>query len=158
MSAHQHPDYVQETERLDYTKVYIETVIPSVEEHEGNYRANIMQGYKDLNSLDSSQGYIDILKYTRFLEMTERNLRQLDVVRTKPYFSRIDFRPEGAEQVSPLYIGKTSLFRADNFEPVIVDWRSPVANAYYEGQLGEVTYDTPTGPVTGEVLLKRRAG
>ena len=41
------------------------------------------------------------------------------------------------------------------FDTVVVDWRSPVANLYYSGQIGPMSYAAPDGTVTGELTLKR---
>ena len=36
------------------------------------------------------------------------------------------------------------------------DWRAPISSIYYEGELGEVSYDTPDGQQTVNVKLKRQ--
>ena len=56
----------------------------------------------------------------------------------------------------PIYIGKTSLLREGAFTPLVVDWRAPVANLYYEGRLGENTYESEGDIYEGELLLKRQ--
>lgn len=43
----------------------------------------------------------------------------------------------------------------DDHEPLIIDWRAPIAGVYYDGRLGEVSYEAEEGTVTGELLLKR---
>jgi DNA helicase-2/ATP-dependent DNA helicase PcrA len=49
------------------------------------------------------------------------------------------------------------LFRDDNQQPIIVDWRSPIANLYYEGRLGNVSYETEAAcTVEGNLKLKRQ--
>ncbi len=54
------------------------------------------------------------------------------------------------------YIGKTSLYGKSNQEPTIVDWRSPIANVYYDGRLGEVSYETNNKVIEGNLSLKRQ--
>jgi DNA helicase IV len=39
---------------------------------------------------------------------------------------------------------------------VIVDWRAPVANLYYEGRLGKASYACPAGAIAGDLSLKRQ--
>lgn len=156
MTIKLHRDYEQETARLTDTKDYIEHVLHESEHNEKAFRENIKEAYSRLNSLDSSEGYIALLTNVQFFEMTRGNIRQLTNVRSKPYFCRIDLRPEDTDRIQPLYIGKASLFRPETQEPVIVDWRSPVANVYYEGRIGDVTYETATGTEQAELYLKRQ--
>jgi DNA helicase-2/ATP-dependent DNA helicase PcrA len=37
-----------------------------------------------------------------------------------------------------------------------VDWRSPLADLYYSGTQGETFYESPSGKINGELLLKRK--
>jgi DNA helicase-2/ATP-dependent DNA helicase PcrA len=156
MSIKNHRDYQAEKERLAYTKDYIEKVIDTTENNQETYKTNIKQAMEDLDYLDSSLSYINILTNAKFLEMTERDYHNLKKVRKKPYFCRIDFKPEQSEEKEKLYIGKTSLYRQEDHAPVIVDWRSPIANLYYEGRIGEVSYIPEAGEVKGELSLKRQ--
>ncbi|TCP57957.1 DNA helicase-2/ATP-dependent DNA helicase PcrA [Tumebacillus sp. BK434] len=156
MTIKLHRDYGQECTRLADTKGYIEYVLHESEHNEKAFRENIKEAYANLNSLDGSEGYIALLTNVQFFEMTRSNIRQLQQVQQKPYFCRIDIKPDDTERVQPLYIGKASLFRPDTQEPVIVDWRSPVANVYYEGRIGAVTYETATGTEQAELHLKRQ--
>jgi DNA helicase IV len=108
---------------------------------------------EDLDYLDSSLRYVNILTNAKFLEMTERDFHNLKNVRQKPYFCRIDFEPEQSEEKEELYIGKTSLYRQEDHAPVIVDWRSPIANLYYEGRIGEASYIPEAGEVKGAYFI-----
>lgn len=151
-----HPDYPHEQTRLEDTKSYITHVLHESEHNERDFRDKIKDAYTRINSLDSSEGYIALLTNVKFFEMTKQNIGQLKRVQSKPYFCRIDVKPEGHDRVQPLYIGKASLFRPDTQEPVIVDWRSPIANVYYEGRIGEISYQTETGTERGELFRKRQ--
>ncbi len=156
MSIKLHRDYGQECTRLDETVSYLEYVLHESMHNEQAFRENIKEAYSRINSLDGSEGYIALLTNVKFFEMTQGNIRQLQQVRSRPYFCRIDIQPDDTERVQPLYIGKASLFRPDTQEPVIVDWRSPVANVYYEGRIGEVSYETTTGTENANLHLKRQ--
>lgn len=156
MPIQQHPDYQEEKRRLTETKNYIQEVLKLSGENIGAFKAQIQQAMTELDPTDSSQSYINILTNTKFLEMVERDVHSLDRVREKPYFCRIDFKPADSPKIEKLYIGKTSLYRTEDHEPIIVDWRSPIANVYYEGRLGEVAYQTEVGTAKGELFLKRQ--
>lgn len=62
----------------------------------------------------------------------------------KPYFGRIIFRDENLGKQESLYIGKGGISR-DHTHWMVVDWRAPVANAYYENGLGKCSYAAPEG-------------
>ena len=96
-----------------------------------------------------------------------RTLRQLRLSEHQPYFARLDFTPDvGAPvygdlkpgQRGDLYIGRWGVLKTPEYKLCVADWRSPVANLYYSGQLGRVSYDAPDGLVEGELKLKRMLG
>lgn len=71
-----------------------------------------------------------------------------------PYFARIDFQ-EAGEKPETIYIGLGSFTDADGHF-LIYDWRAPISSIYYDGKLGQVTYQTPDGPQNVELSLKRQ--
>jgi len=155
MGANNHPDYAEELERLEYTKEYMQRLLGETEREAAKSRENIRQSMGDLEHLDSSLSYINILTNARFFEMAAGRKEELETVLQKPYFARIHFRKDG-EGAELLYIGKTSLFHRETQEPVIVDWRSPVANVYYDGRIGEVTYEVNGEENRGRLYAKRQ--
>lgn len=156
MKAEEHPSYETEQERLDYTTEYIEEVLEAARQSRIDYKSKIKQALVDLDHLDSSNSYVNILANANMLDTTGKNLRMLDSLKDQPYFARMDFIPEGQNRSEKLYIGKTSLTEKETQDPVIVDWRSPIANIYYEGQLGEVSYEAHGETFEGELELKRQ--
>ncbi|WP_026476123.1 RNA polymerase recycling motor HelD [Alkaliphilus transvaalensis] len=153
MSVKEHPSYGEEIERLKYTKEYIKLTLRATEENQKKLQENIKEG---IANIDSSEGYINILINSEFMERAEKNYYALTRAKDKPYFARIDFKTKGSHTTDRVYIGKTSLYRAEDDVPLIVDWRAPIANVYYEGRLGEVNYKTEVGEEEGELLLKRQ--
>ena len=81
-------------------------------------------------------------------------LRQLSMARNQAYFARLDFTPRG-EHAETWYLGRWGVLNPVTLDPVVVDWRSPVANLYYSGQIGPMDYTAPDGRVEGELTLKR---
>lgn len=156
MSVKKHPNYKEEVERLDYTIDYIKTTLKATKDYQNLYRQNIKDAMRNLEDQDASENYISIMLNTQFLDTAERNFDALTRAQNKPYFARMDFRSKGSEKTEKLYIGKTSLFRAEDDIPLIIDWRSRVANLYYESRLGEVSYKTEVGEEEGELFLKRQ--
>ena len=81
-------------------------------------------------------------------------LRQLHLAAGQAYFARLDFIPAG-ESREVWYLGRWGVLDPVTLNPVVVDWRSPVANLYYSGQIGPMDYEAPDGSVRGELTLKR---
>lgn len=77
-------------------------------------------------------------------EHMKRALSRNEKAKKKPYFGRIIFRDETLGTEESLYIGKGGISR-DSTHQVVVDWRAPVANAYYENGLGKCAYTAPDG-------------
>nr|WP_106782470.1 RNA polymerase recycling motor HelD [Lysinibacillus timonensis] len=150
-----HPDYTNEVERLAYTKKYMEDILRKSQEDLRSANSKIQESMANVEYLDSSDSFINILTNSRFFELARTQKESLEAVKQKPYFARIRFqRPNEAEE--HLYIGKTSLIHSDTFEPIIVDWRSPVANVYYDGRLGDVTYRVRDEEYSGHLYSKRQ--
>ena len=84
-----------------------------------------------------------------------KKLKDLKKIKDKPYFARIDFTAKG-EKLEKLYIGKLSILDSNSQEPIIIDWRAPISNLYYDGRVGNSSYDSPGGRVEGEISLKRQ--
>lgn len=157
MTLKNHPEYKEEQERLKYTIEYVENAIASAKDRQENLRADMQEAYVELNNRDdSSSSYSRIMLDARFLDNLAKNYDGLIRARKKPYFSRIDFQFKETPQIIKYYIGKAALTRQEDNEPIIIDWRSPIASVYYDGMLGEVSYATATGTAEGELHLKRQ--
>ncbi|WHY79848.1 RNA polymerase recycling motor HelD [Neobacillus sp. WH10] len=156
VSVRDHKDYQAEVERLEFTKEYIRTILEISEGNKEFFVENMKQSFADLNSKDSSMSYTDLLANASFLELAESELKRLESVIGKPYFSRIDFTSNSTKKEEVLYIGKVSLFDRVTQQPIIVDWRSPIANVYYDGRLGDVSYEAYGETQTGYLALKRQ--
>jgi DNA helicase II / ATP-dependent DNA helicase PcrA len=88
-------------------------------------------------------------------------IRRLDLAEREPYFGRIDFQESGTAEAAPLYIGKAGVAQGAENEPLVIDWRAPVAGLFYTSATGgsdEVSYDAPEGSIKGVLWLKRNIG
>ncbi|MGN7177722.1 DNA helicase [Paenibacillus sp. FSL R5-0490] len=155
-SEFEHPDFQKEVQRLEFTKRYIDVVIKTSESSKDKFQENMKEAFEDVDWLESSLSYSSLLTNALFFEMSKDELMLLKKARKKPYFARIDFLRQDLNEEEILYIGKTSLYSRENQEQIIVDWRSPIANLYYEGRLGEVQYHSYEESFTGHLSLKRQ--
>jgi DNA helicase-2/ATP-dependent DNA helicase PcrA len=81
--------------------------------------------------------------------------RKLQKLLLSPYFGRIDFSRGDAEP-EPVYIGIFSFAGETSNRLLINDWRAPVASMFYDFELGEAFYETPSGRINGRIALKRQ--
>lgn len=155
MSAKDHPAYKEELQRLKYTLDYVEKNLETMTARKNVLDKNVEQGKKHFNS-ESSQAYIDLMIGSMLQDRADVKLRNLVAARSKPYFARVDFKENEKPNVEKLYIGKMALIREEDQELIIVDWRAPVANLYYEERLGDAHYTSPDGDIDGQMLVKRQ--
>lgn len=74
---------------------------------------------------------------------------------SSPYFGRIDFQT-GSGPATPVYIGIHTFSDETIRATLIYDWRAPISSMFYDFELGEAWYETPSGKVEGEITLKRQ--
>jgi DNA helicase II / ATP-dependent DNA helicase PcrA len=89
-------------------------------------------------------------------ESAEARKRKLMKLGSSPYFGRIDFMTNGEGKSNPIYIGIYTFTDDAQRVNLIYDWRAPVSSMFYDYELGEAGYDTPSGRITGEMALKRQ--
>lgn len=88
-------------------------------------------------------------------ENRENQRKQLEQSIHEPYFGRLDFEERGRRK-TPLYIGKVGVGDQDGKDPIVIDWRAPVASLFYSFTGGDdASYVAPEGLIEGLVYLKR---
>ncbi|MDF2521266.1 MAG: helicase [Clostridia bacterium] len=155
MPAKNHPAYKEELKRLEYTLDYVEENLKTMTMRKSTLDKDIEQGKRHYNS-ESSQAYIDLMIGTMLQDRADVKLRNLIAARSKPYFARVDFKEAEKTETEKIYIGKMALIREEDQELIIVDWRAPVSNLYYEERLGDAHYISPDGDIKGQLQLKRQ--
>ena len=83
--------------------------------------------------------------------------RRLSKLLDIPYFGRIDFKENKENsKTTPIYIGIHTFYDSHRKVNLIYDWRAPISSIFYDHESGEATYSSPTGEISGKVLLKRQ--
>ena len=85
-------------------------------------------------------------------ERLEHKINKTIESKENPYFARIDFQGNNKEIY---YIGKYGVSDYDN-NIITIDWRAPISTLYYDSNIGKCEYDSPSGKIKGELLLKRQ--
>ena len=109
---------------------------------------------EDLKNADMNYSLEDMAK-GEILFAKVKKLEDIKKIKNVPYFARMDFK-EDARKMEKLYIGKISILDSKTAEPIIVDWRAPISNLYYEGKIGKAEYECLGNKIKGEILLKRQ--
>ena len=73
-----------------------------------------------------------------------------------PFFGRIDFTTDEGGEETPVYIGIYTFSDEIQKANLIYDWRAPISSMFYDFELGEAWYKTPSGKIDGKILLKRQ--
>jgi DNA helicase II / ATP-dependent DNA helicase PcrA len=154
MSVLNHPDYENELKRLNYTINYVNNYNNRIISEKERIDKEVDYGLSHYNS-DNAEQFNDLIINTVLQDNMRQKLKNLEKASTKPYFARVDFTEKDLQKQN-LYIGKMAVVRDVDNEPIVIDWRAPIANLYYEGRLGVASYDCPEGLVEGEIHLKRQ--
>lgn len=138
-------DERNEEQKLVKTQKYIDNEIKESEER-------LERGFEDYDFDD----YADDFMKAALREKFSQRIKNLKMVRQKPYFARVDFVEDGETTRDAFYLGKVMVTDHSTLEQIVIDWRAPIADLYYEGRLGEASYNCPAGNIKGEIKLKRQ--
>ena len=134
-------------EDLEYEKQKLENVESNLED--------IQKGEEEiLRDLPKKYGSNPIL-LANLMSTSATKIANIQKIKEKPYFARIDFKEDKKSTKDKLYIGKIGVTDLDG-KVVVTDWRAPVSTLYYDSNLGQVEYDAPYGKIHGELSLKRQ--
>ncbi|CAB1262154.1 AAA family ATPase [Clostridium sp. WLY-B-L2] len=100
--------------------------------------------------------YFDHEVYTKEeqFRLVNKSIKELTVLKDSPYFGKVIFEDKfGGEKI---YIGRFGMSSREDYEPIIVDWRSPVCSLFYSGSLGQTSYSSPMGEIKADILSKRQ--
>lgn len=92
----------------------------------------------------------------RSYQLRMQQWKTMNKLLQSPYFGRIDFQEDGVGNSERVYIGVSSFLDSDGMNFLVYDWRTPIASVYYDYSPGEAAYETPGGPITGTLELKRQ--
>ncbi len=88
-------------------------------------------------------------------DLNERRKYQFDKNKLRPYFAKIVFEKEGDLKPTTAYIGRIGFAGLDN-EDIIIDWRAPISDLYYNSKLGKASFKVGKEEIDGELKLKRQ--
>lgn len=137
---------------------YLGKTLAIVHANVDNYGREVARMQEDIDEMlehfhDDNPEVINLLQNTITMhDHMKRALERNEKAMKKPYFGRIVFYDETLKKEESLYIGRGGIAK-DTTHWMVVDWRAPVANAYYENGLGRCSYKAP-GDVEIPIDLK----
>lgn len=155
-------EFIIEEEKLQKVlKILNEEILKYIEKRKAvtdyilDYRKKTVEDYKD--DEDKVIDYFDHEAYVKeeAFKTIDKRLSEFSKLKEVPYFGKVTFteEEEGAEE---LYIGRFGLTPEETYEPVIVDWRAPIASLFYKGNLGEAEYSSPVGEIKTNIIGRRQ--
>lgn len=133
MKSQDHPEYPEESNRLEQTKAAIQRELRHLDSRK-------LEPPYDPNEVAIAE----------FLHNERERIKKTE---TSPYFGRIDFHEGGNKTEDKYYIGREGLYLG---EWQIIHWATPVGGLYSKGISASQSYNTTDGrTIIGKLLLKR---
>lgn len=88
-------------------------------------------------------------------ELEAKKLAACELLLRQPYFARITLRYREGAEPKELYLGTAGL-ADENYKRVVVDWRSPVAEVYYNQDMGRTSYTADGRTISVDMLGRRQ--
>lgn len=149
----------EEREYLELIKEKLMLAVRKVDERVRQYSEELRQNKQYIHEHQSGMDEADMVAAGQSInrmaftgESAVARKRKLMKLGQSPYFGRIDFVKEGER--TPIYIGIYTF--SDDGVNLIYDWRAPISSMFYDFELGDAWYETPSGKITGEIALKRQ--
>ena len=112
---------------------------------------------KDIDPHEIRSMRESILNHFALGESVINKHKRLTKILAIPYFGRIDFlEKKENSKVMPTYIGIHTFYDPESRATLIHNWRAPVSSMFYDHELGEAGYRSPSGEIKGEISLKRQ--
>ena len=88
--------------------------------------------------------------YNLAADINEEKLRRAQLLLHAPYFAKVRLRFPHADKPKDIYIGAAGM-TDENRRHFIVDWRSPVAEVYYNQANGHTSYEATSSSVANSI-------
>lgn len=137
---------------------YLEKTLAIIHDNVESYSKEVSSMQESINEMleryhdDDAEVYTMLCNTITLHEHMKRALERNEKARYKPYFGRIIFHDETLNKEESIYIGKGGIAK-DTTHYMVIDWRAPIANVYYENGLGKCSYRAPNN-VKFDIELK----
>ena len=106
-----------------------------------------------LAAIETLNSVIDT--YNQYHDFTVEKLKRVSLLLRQPYFAKVRLKMRPGRPARDVYIG-TAGITDEHKLPLIVDWRSPIAETYYNQENGETSYEVDGRRRTVFLELRRQ--
>lgn len=93
--------------------------------------------------------------YNLFNDVNAERLRRTHQLLAQPYFAKVSLQFQPGQPARDIYIGSAGM-TDENYHHFIVDWRSPIAETYYNQENGRTSYRANGRTITADLKLRRQ--
>ncbi len=162
-----------EQEQAHLTKIYnklleiknnLEDQIAALDEkasdEKNDIRDNIRLDYADDETAMETLGEIEV--WNRYIDAYNvesnslgKRLRTVKRLLESPYFAKITLQFDPSEEPESYYIGPAAISE-NGYDQMIIDWRSPIAEVYYNQENGPTHYIVEDREISVDLQLRRQ--
>ncbi len=106
-----------------------------------------------LAAIETLNSIIDA--YNQYHDFNVDKLRRVMLLLMQPYFAKVTLEMRPGRPPRDVYIGAAGM-TDERSRPLVVDWRSPVAETYYNQEMGQTSYQVDGKTRTVTLMLRRQ--
>lgn len=138
----------------------INTISEKAAKEKQDIRSNLSLNFD--SDTDSMETYIEfeamshsIIQYNIEQDAATEKLGRVKRLLKAPYFARVKLQFDPSEEPEDYYIGSAGVSE-NAFEHLVIDWRSPIAETYYNQENGKTFYTVNGKRVDVDLQLRRQ--
>jgi len=106
-----------------------------------------------LAAIETLNSVIDT--YNQYHDFSVEKLERVSLLLRQPYFAKVRLKMRPGRPARDVYIGAAGI-TDEHKTPLIVDWRAPIAETYYNQENGETSYEVDGRRRTVDLELRRQ--
>lgn len=129
-------------------------------EDKNDIRDNIRFDYADIETTMETLAEIEV--WNRYIDTYNvessslgKRLETVEKLLQSPYFAKISLKFEGEDEAESYYIGRAAISE-NGYDQLVVDWRSPIAEVYYNQENGPTHYTVEDRVIPVNLELRRQ--
>ena len=129
-------------------------------EEKNDIRDNLRFDYADDETAFETLGEIEV--WNRYIDSYNvevnslgRRLNTITKLLESPYFAKVTLQFDPSEEPESYYIGRASISE-NRYQQMIIDWRSPIAEVYYNQENGHTHYSVDDREIPVDLKLRRQ--
>lgn len=140
---------------LEQEKLYLNKIIDKLNTNIKGIEADKLKVDKELEEMYGNPDFYNEIKVNENLQQVYQNyIESYKKVLNKPYFGKVIYSCE-EQKDDIIYIGKKGISEyEDSTNLLVIDWRAPISEVYYNSNLGKSSYLSPEGQIEVDLKLK----